>query len=74
MKKQKMAAVFAKMKNRNVVQEDVKMEAIKLAMKQIEMGESHGKAVEMFYTDGWPCIRYQDGQWWHYNIVKGVWF
>lgn len=74
MKRQKIPMIFARMKNRNVLQEDMKMAAIKLAMKQIELGESHGNAIEMFYADGWPCIRYQDGQWWHYNVVKGTWF
>jgi hypothetical protein len=64
---------FKTMRNVNV-HEEIKKAAIRVACKQIEYGESHGNAIDMFYSDGCPCIRWQDGQWWHYNIVDGTWF
>lgn len=47
-------------------------EAIKLATKEINAGHWHGYAEEIYYKDGFPCIRWQDGHCAHYNIVKGT--
>lgn len=33
-----------------------------------------GKAVSMFYQDGLPCVKYESGSWWHYDVDAGVWF
>lgn len=62
---------FKRMKNRNVHQ-DIAKAAIKIAMNEIKLGRWHGYAEEIYYKDGWPCIRWQDGYCATYNIVKGV--
>ena len=33
-----------------------------------------GEPVEVFLADGLPCVRYQSGNWWHYDTAKKVWF
>ena len=33
-----------------------------------------GKPVKLFIRDGLPCVKYESGLWWHYNITKGTWF
>ena len=33
-----------------------------------------GEPVEGFLADGLPCVRYQSGNWWHYDTAKKVWF
>lgn len=71
MKKQDADKWFQRMQNRNVHQ-DIAQAAIKLATKEIHAGHWHGYAEEMYYKDGFPCIRWQDGHCAHYNIVKGT--
>lgn len=64
-------ALGRRTQNRNVHQ-DIAQAAIKLATKEIHAGHWHGYAEEMYYKDGFPCIRWQDGHCAHYNIVKGT--
>lgn len=46
-----------------------------IAYRQIKKGRwTHGNPVEIFEQDQYPCIRYQDGMAWHYDLVKGRWF
>lgn len=33
-----------------------------------------GRPVELFRQDGLPCVRYESGAWWHYDIAAGTWF
>ena len=33
-----------------------------------------GRAVSAFYQDGYPCVKYESGNWWHYNTNAGTWF
>jgi hypothetical protein len=33
-----------------------------------------GEPVEVFKRDGLPCVKYESGSWWHYDIKKGTWF
>lgn len=33
-----------------------------------------GQPVEVFMSDGLPCVRYESGSWWHYDLKKGTWF
>lgn len=29
----------------------------------------------MVYTrDGMPCVKYESGAWWHYDITAGTWW
>ncbi len=34
----------------------------------------HGQPSQVFWQDGYPCIRYSDGMYWHYDLIKGTWF
>lgn len=33
-----------------------------------------GEPVELFSADGLPCVRYESGAWWHYDLQHGSWF
>lgn len=33
-----------------------------------------GNAVEVFKRDGFPCVRYESGVWYHYNVVEQTWW
>lgn len=33
-----------------------------------------GRAVSAFYQDGFPCVKYESGSWWHYDVDAGTWF
>lgn len=33
-----------------------------------------GKAVEVFEDEGVPCVKYESGNWWHYDIERGRWW
>jgi hypothetical protein len=33
-----------------------------------------GEPVTVFWRDGYPCVRYESGNWWHYNLKRGTWF
>lgn len=33
-----------------------------------------GKPVKLFIRDGLPCVKYESGAWWHYDVTKGTWF
>lgn len=33
-----------------------------------------GQPVEVFMSDGFPCVKYESGSWWHYDLQKGKWF
>lgn len=35
---------------------------------------NEGEPVEVFMADGLPCVRFESGNWWHYNVEKGTWF
>ena len=34
----------------------------------------NGKPIRIFRADGCYCIRYQNGMWWHYDLIRGTWF
>lgn len=33
-----------------------------------------GEPVKVFKRDGYDCVQYESGSWWHYNIKRGTWF
>lgn len=33
-----------------------------------------GYPIEVFEDEGFPCVRYESGAWWHYDIAKGEWW
>lgn len=35
---------------------------------------SDGLPVKPFFKDGFCCIEYESGRWWHYDIDNGTWF
>jgi hypothetical protein len=46
-----------------------------VAYRHISSGKwIHGKPIELYMQDDVTCIRYQDGQWWHHDVVKGEWY
>lgn len=61
-------------RNKNLPPVLVEM-TLDIAYKQVTSGRwTHGKPVELYMQDDIPCIRYQDGQWWHYDVVNGTWY
>lgn len=41
--------------------------------KQVEVWRE-GQPVEVFMSDGVPCVRFRSGNWWHYDLKKGTWW
>lgn len=35
---------------------------------------THGAAVKVFTRDGYPAVRYEDGEWWHYETERLGWY
>lgn len=33
-----------------------------------------GEPIELFTADGFPCVRYESGVWYHYDLKKKEWF
>lgn len=33
-----------------------------------------GKAVKQYMKDGLPCVEYESGQWWHYDVQSKRWY
>lgn len=59
---------------RNIADAELNL-LIQIAYRQVASGQwPHGKPLEIFVQDHHPCIRYQNGMWWHYDLVKGQWF
>ncbi len=60
--------------NVNVPEETLRL-AVDVAYRQISHGRwQYGNPASVFMRDRLPCIRYQEGTWWHYDVVKGLWF
>lgn len=34
----------------------------------------YGKPVAVFQSDGYPCVRYETGAWWYYDVEYGTWW
>lgn len=34
---------------------------------------THGDPVKVWIDNGHMCIEYEDGQWWHYNLMGEWW-
>lgn len=63
-----------KAKNRNVSDNMMNL-LVDLAYRHVLREKwTHGNPCEVFMRDGFPCIRYADGIWFHYDVVKGKWF
>lgn len=63
-----------KAKNRNVSDNMMNL-LVDLAYRHVLREKwTHGNPCEVFMRDGLPCIRYDDGIWFHYDVVKGKWF
>lgn len=46
-----------------------------VAYRHISSGRwKHGKPIELYMQDDIPCIRYQDKQCWHYDVIHGTWY
>lgn len=48
-----------------------------LALMREQVGKCdwrEGEPIEVFEADGLPCVRYESGNWWHYDIEKQEWF
>jgi hypothetical protein len=46
---------------------------VKTHMKSVSTWKE-GEPVTVFWRDGYPCVRYESGNWWHYNLKRGTWF
>lgn len=33
-----------------------------------------GEPTRFFIADGFPCVQYESGNWWHYDLERGTWF
>lgn len=43
--------------------------------RQIASCDWHeGHPIEVFQQDGYTCVRYVSGNWWHYDPEKGTWW
>lgn len=48
-------------------------EVIKKHMETCEQWKE-GKPVKVFLRDGYTCVKYESGAWWHYNLKTQTWF
>lgn len=72
--KEAFCRLIAKAHNRNVPYNEVCL-MCDIAHRQIVRGKwPYGNPIEIFKKDGYPCIRYAEGIWFHYDLVKGTWF
>lgn len=63
-----------KAKNRNVSDNMMNL-LVDLAYRHVLREKwTHGNPCEVFMRDGFPRIRYDDGIWFYYDVVKGKWF
>lgn len=35
---------------------------------------AEGEPLDFFEEGGLPCVRYESGAWWHYDVKKGTWY
>lgn len=43
--------------------------------KQVTSGTwSNGNPKRIFIADGCYCVQYQNGMWWHYDLINKLWF
>ncbi len=35
---------------------------------------TYGKPIAVFQSDGYPCVRYETGAWWHYDLDSETWW
>ncbi|SCJ02840.1 Uncharacterised protein [uncultured Ruminococcus sp.] len=55
--------------------DDIFTAMCEIAYHQITTAKwTHGQPKAVFIRDGFPCIRYADGMWWHYDLAKERWF
>lgn len=34
----------------------------------------HGQPVNIFAAEGFVCVKYENGQWFHYDLIEQTWF
>lgn len=56
--------------------DDIPADLLALMRTQVSMCDDwhEGEPIELFQCNGLPCIRYESGQWWHYDIERREWF
>lgn len=60
------------MKKNNIVIMDHELKAVVELHKAVY--SSLGEVVRVFHRDGFPCVQYSTGNWWHYDVKKKTWF
>jgi hypothetical protein len=45
-----------------------------ISRQQSSCDWTHGNVIKYFNADGFPCARFQDGEWWHYDIKNQCWW
>ena len=46
-----------------------------LMRKQVSLCDwREGEPTRLFTADGFPCVQYESGNWWHYDVERGTWF
>lgn len=56
---------------------DVKGEALASLVKlhhNVYREWREGRLVEVFFKDGFPCVKYESGKWWHYDVKRQCWW
>lgn len=60
---------------RNVLEVDQIPRLIRLIKKQCGNNFApYGKPIEIFAADGFMCVRYENNQWFHYDLLENTWW
>jgi hypothetical protein len=35
---------------------------------------THGRIIMFFVDNGYPCVKFKDGEWWHYDLPNQSWW
>lgn len=67
--------LLKKAKNWERTPENVKFPLERTAYRQVSKSHwPNGRPIEIFYRDNFYCIRWQNGTWFHYDLLRGAWF
>lgn len=64
-------------KNRTILELDIREKIYEIYERQMACfgGVIKGNEIkEIFEKDGFPCVRFQNGDWYHYDLQAGTWW
>mgnify|MGYP003191776409 FL=1 len=73
--KEALKAMLSKKSGWNMLNDGVKNLLLDVVLKHVTTGKwENGNPKDVFRAVGCYCVRYQNGMWWHYDLVNKTWF